>query len=158
MRWNAYRKANLPWSYEVTKCASGQAIMDLGAAFANFFRDCKKPRSQRHFHYPKFKKKALNQSFALWNDQFAVAGKGVRIAKLGLVRMREELRFDGKITGATVSFSGGRWFISIQVDTDGARDAAPEGTFCGVDLGSRMLATLSVGKKKVPGPKPRKLY
>ena len=25
-RWNAHRKAELPWSYEVTKCASGQAI------------------------------------------------------------------------------------------------------------------------------------
>jgi putative transposase len=33
-RWNAHRKAELPWTYEVTKCASGQAIMDLGTAFA----------------------------------------------------------------------------------------------------------------------------
>jgi hypothetical protein len=39
-RWNAHCKAELPWSYDVTMCASGQAIMDLGAAFANFFRDC----------------------------------------------------------------------------------------------------------------------
>jgi hypothetical protein len=62
-RWNAHRKAELPWTYEVTKCASGQAIMDLGAAFANFFRDCKKPRNQRHFRYPRFKKKRLNESF-----------------------------------------------------------------------------------------------
>jgi putative transposase len=66
--------------------------MDLGAAFANFFRDCKKPRNQRHFPYPQFKKKSLNQSSALWNDQFDVSGKTVRIAKLGEVRMREELR------------------------------------------------------------------
>jgi putative transposase len=156
IRWNAHRKANLPWSYEVTKCASGQAIMDLGAAFANFFRDCKKPRSQRHFQYPTRRRKTLNQSFALWNDQFAIVGSDVRIAKLGLVRMCEELRFEGKVTGAVVSFLGGRWFISVQVDTDGTRDAAPQGTVCGVDLGSRTLAALSVGKKKVPGPKPRK--
>jgi putative transposase len=156
VRWNAHRKAELPWSYEVTKCASGQAIMDLGAAFANFFRDCKKPRPQRHFRYPTVKRKKLNESFALWNDQFAIAGNEVRIAKLGLVRMREELRFDGKVMGAVVSFSGGRWFISVQIDTDGARTPAPRGTFCGVDLGSRTLATLSAGRKKVPGPKPRK--
>jgi putative transposase len=46
-RWNAHRRAELPWSYEVTKCASGQAIIDLGTAFTHFFRDCKKPRSSR---------------------------------------------------------------------------------------------------------------
>jgi putative transposase len=63
--FNAHRKAELPWSYDVTKCASGQAIVDLGAAFANFFRDLKKPRKERKFRYPKFKKKALNESFAL---------------------------------------------------------------------------------------------
>jgi hypothetical protein len=46
--------------------------------------------------YPRFKKKALNESFALWNDQFTLSGKQVRIAKLGFVRTREELRFVGK--------------------------------------------------------------
>jgi putative transposase len=155
IRWNAHRKAELPWSYEVTKCASGQAIMDLGAAFTNFFRDCKKPRKQRHFHYPTVRRKQLNEGFALWNDQFDIADNNVRIAKLGWVRLREELRFAGKIMGAIVSFCGGRWFISVQVDTDGIRDAAPEGTVCGVDLGSRTLATLSTGQKLL-GPKPRK--
>jgi hypothetical protein len=46
-RWNAHRKAELPWTYGVTKCANGQAVIDLGTAFADFFRDCKKPREQR---------------------------------------------------------------------------------------------------------------
>jgi len=41
-KWNAVRKIEFPWSYEVTKCASGQAIIDLGAAFSNFFRDLKR--------------------------------------------------------------------------------------------------------------------
>jgi len=160
-RWNAFRKAELPWSYEVTKCASGQAIMDLSAAFNNFLRDCKKPRKQRKFRYPRFKRKALNESFALWNDQFEVDGTRVRIAILGWVRMHEELRFTGKIVGAVVTFSGGRWFLSVQVDTDGTRAPAPEGTVCGVDLGSRTLATIAVNDSEadaepVSGPKPRK--
>ena len=158
-RWNAHRKAELPWTYDVTKCASGQAIIDLGAAFANFFRDCKKPRKQRRFRYPRFKKKARNESFALWNDQFAITGKQVRIAKLGIVRLREELRFVGKIMGAVVSFSGGRWFISVQLETDGERDGAPAGTVCGVDLGSRTLATIAGEDNEIEpvfGPKPRK--
>ena len=158
-RWNAHRKAELPWTYEVTKCASAQAVIDLGTAFSNFFRDCKKPRRQRKFHYPRFKKKAINESFSLWNDQFVLRGNRVRIPNLGWVKLREQLRFDGKILGATVSFSGGRWFLSVQVDTDGERASALAGTVCGVDLGSRTLATIAGEKDQIEliiGPKPRK--
>ena len=160
-RWNEYRAAELPWSYEVTKCASGQAILDLGTAFNNFFRDLKKPKQDRHFRYPKFKKKALNESFALWNDQFDIAGKTVRIAKLGTIKMREELRFLGKIMAAAVSFRGGRWFLSVQVETFFCRRPAPEGTVAGIDLGSRTLATVAptaneADAEPVPNPKPRK--
>lgn len=160
-RWNAHRKAELPWSYEVTKCASGQAIFDLGTAFTNFFRDCKKSRRQRQFHYPRFKKKALNESFALWIDQFDLDYQRVRIPLLGWVRMREHLRLCGVIIAAVVSFRGGRWFISIQLETGdySKRDPAPSGTVCGVDLGSRTLATIAGEDnvvERVPNPKPRK--
>jgi hypothetical protein len=37
--------------------------MDLGAAFADFLRDFKKPRNQRKLRCPRFKGKALNE----WN-------------------------------------------------------------------------------------------
>jgi putative transposase len=152
--WNAFR-VSIPWSYDVTKCASNQAILDLGKAFTNFYRDCKKPKKDRRFRYPVFKRKELNEGFALWNDQFEIEGKRVRIAKLGWVRTRESLRFEGKIMAARISFSGGRWFLSVQVDTDVHRDAAPEGSIVGVDLGITTLATLSNGEK-MEGPRPRK--
>jgi len=142
-RWNAFRKAELPWSYEVTKCASGQAIMDLGTAFNNFFRDCKKPKRQRKFRYPRFKRKALNESFDLWIDQFDLDWDKVRIPKLGWVKTRENLRICGVLLGATVSFSGGRWFLSVKVDAIDNEERAPAGTVCGVDLGSRTLATIA---------------
>lgn len=158
-RWNAHRKADLAWTYDVTKCASGQAIFDLGAAFKNFFRDCKKPKTQRKFHYPRFKKKNLNESFDLWIDQFDLDWDRVRVPKLGWVRARENLRICGVILGATVSFSGGRWFLSVQVDAISDRDPAPQGTICGVDLGSRALATVAGEDNEIEaisGPKPRK--
>jgi hypothetical protein len=60
-RRNAYRKAELPWSCDDIKCAGGQAIMHLGAGFADFLRDRKKPRNQRKFRCPRFKGKALNE-------------------------------------------------------------------------------------------------
>jgi putative transposase len=160
-RWNAHRKAELPWTYEVTKRASGQAITDLGTALSNLFRDCKRPKEQRHFRYPRFKKKALNESFALWNDQFEVCGREVRMPKLGAVKLREGLRFLGKVMGAVVSSSGGRWFISVQVETEFCWRPAPVGSVCGVDLGGRTLATIGgtdneADAESVPNPKPRK--
>src|SRR5262245_46933359 len=95
-KWNAVRKTAFSWSYEVTKCASGQAIIDLGTAFANFFRDLKKPKKERRFRYPRFKSKRSDNGFALWNDQFEIAGNRIRIPVLGWVRMHEALRFEGK--------------------------------------------------------------
>ena len=144
----------------MTKCSSGQAITDLGAAFANFFRDLKKPKKQRRFRHPRFKKKRMDQGFALWNDQFAIEGARIRIPLLGWVRLREPLRFNGKIMGGRISNIGGRWMVSVQIDTDFALAPAPDGTVVGVDFGLTTFATLSRpmpdGRRKVEGPKARK--
>lgn len=162
-QWNAVRRQDFPWSLEVTKCASGQAIMNLGTAFSNFFSDLKKPKKDRHFRYPKFKKRGVKDSFALWNDQFAISGKRIRVPNLGWVRMREALRFDGKIMGAVVSHNAGRWFVSIQVDVAQAiTEHERPGSVVGVDLGIATLLTLSRplddGRVKIDNPKPRRAY
>src|ERR1700751_4529698 len=54
---NSLKDEQFPWMREVTKNAPQQAIKNLGAAFKNFFVDLKKPKRQRRFHYPRFKKK-----------------------------------------------------------------------------------------------------
>jgi putative transposase len=158
--WNVHRKAELPWTYEVTKCASADAIINLGTAFANFFRDLKKPKKQRRFQYPTRKRKSLDQSFALWIDQFDIDWFKIRIPKLGWVRMHEHLRLCGVIKAARISFKGGRWFVSIQVDAINDREPAPAGTICGIDWGTATLATVSSNNgetiEKVANPKPRK--
>jgi putative transposase len=155
LQWNEIRHRDFPWSDEVTKCAGGQAINDLGTAFDNFFEDLKKPKADRHFHYPCFKKKNIDdRSFALWNDQFRLDGKRVHIPKLGWVRMREALRFDGKILGARVKFRAGRWFISIQVEMPEPEPVAIPG-IVGVDLGIAALMTGSDGTV-IANPKPRR--
>lgn len=158
-RWNAHRKAELPWTFEVTKCASGQAIKDLGTAFANFFRDLKKPKGLRKARYPRFKSKNRDNGFALWNDQFAIAGARIRIPNLGWVRMHEPLRFAGKIMGARVARIGRRWCVSVQVDIgETARPSAAGGTV-GLDLGIATLLTLSKplpdGRTEITNPRAR---
>ncbi|UNC16135.1 IS200/IS605 family element transposase accessory protein TnpB (plasmid) [Acidiphilium multivorum] len=166
-QWNAVRRTEFPWSCDVTKCASGQAIMNLGTAFGNFFRDLKKPKGQRKAGYPKFKKKGQHDSFALWNDQFEAHGcrerfgkdRGeIRIPNLGWVRMREPLRIGGRILGAVVSREAGRWFVAIQCEMPDAEAAHPApGSVVGVDLGISALMALSRqlldGRTKIENPK-----
>ena len=145
---NSIKREQYPWMLEVTKCAPQLAIMNLGTAFKNFFA--------KRAEFPTFKKKGVNDSFSISNDQFAITGKTIRIPNLGNVRMTEGLRFEGKIIGATVSRKADRWFVSIQVEME---SPAPihdsESQAVGVDLGVTDLLTLSDGTK-IPGSKPHK--
>ena len=159
---NAIKREQFPWMLEVTKCAPQMAIIQLGQAFQNFFAGRAK--------YPQFRKKGVHDRFTLTNDQFSIDGCRIRIPNLGWVRMRESLRFTGKIMSATISRVADRWFASITVDTvddsplpkaenQGLRsDTSPaqQGKdVVGVDLGVSVLATLSMGET-VAGPKPHK--
>ena len=147
--FNALRRVQFPWTYDVHRDATAQPFADLQKAFVNFW--------QGQADYPTFKKKGkCRDSFYVANDKFHLDGKSVTLPKVGAVKMREALRFDGKILSATVSREAERWSISIQVQL-------PEG-YCrertanghvGVDLGISHLATLSTGEV-VDGPKPLK--
>jgi len=146
---NAIKREQFPWMLEVTKCAPEIAIIQLGQSFQNFFAG-----RARH---PKFRKKGVHDRFTLSNDKFSIDGCRIRIPKLGWVRMREPLRFAGKLMSATVSRVANRWFVSITVDTPDTShlpQAENQGAV-GVDLGVLALATLSTGEKVV-GPKPHK--
>lgn len=140
---NSLKKSEFSYMYEVTKCAPQMAIMDLGKAFQNFFRDWKR------FHYPRYRKKFVDDKFTISNDQFSVKGCRIRIPNLGWVRMRESVRFENaKILSATVSRRADRWFVSIQVELIDLKHLKPADNQgqCGVDLGVEHLAVVSNGK------------
>jgi putative transposase len=150
-RLNAIKRQEFPWMLKVTKCAPQLAIKNgLNKAFNNFFA--------KRSEFPTFKKKGQYDSFSLSNDQFSIEGNKIRIPNLGWVRMTEELRFIGKIIGATISRKADRWFVSIQVEIS---DPMPihitisENQAIGVDLGVKDLAVLSNGTK-ITGAKPHK--
>jgi len=146
---NAIKREQFPWMLEVTKNAPQMAIIQLGEAFKNFFAGRAK--------YPKFRKKGVHDRFTLTNDQFSIDGSCIRIPHLGWVRMRESLRFAGKIMSATISRVADRWFASITVDTqeDLPLPKAENQGAAGVDLGVSALATLSTGET-VQGPRAHK--
>jgi putative transposase len=146
---NSIKRTEFPWMLEVTKNAPQMAIMQLGDAFKNFF--------SKRTKYPRFRKKWIDDRFTLTNDQFAVNDSRIRIPHLGWVRMRESLRFIGKILSATISRSADRWFVSITVDVQEniTPIASDNQAAVGVDLGINHFATLSTGEK-ISGPRPHK--
>lgn len=145
---NSIKRTQFPWMMEVTKNAPQMAIIQLGKAFKNFFSGRAK--------YPTFRKKGVHDRFTLTNDQFDIEDYRMRIPNLGWVRMREKLRFSGKIISATISRTADRWFASITVETaDPVIIGKPTDTV-GVDLGISAMATLSTGEKK-SGPQPHKV-
>lgn len=168
-QFNAIKKEKYPFVQEITKCAVQQSIKDLGVAFVRFFN--------KTSNYPKFHKKGRHDSFYMDNVVFQVVDKRIYIPKLGWVKMRENLRFYGKIMSATVSRVADKWFVSIQVDVpfkslpvakklcsenqtvinEGIASVA-EAKVVGIDLGIKTMATLSYADKieKIDAPKPLK--
>jgi len=137
-QFNAIRREQFPWTWEVTKNASDQPFLDLGKAFTAFFEG----KARR----PRFKsKKRSKASFYLANDQFELGDHRVWIPKLGWVNMAENLRFTGKITGARLTRTADWWFLSITVEVPDARSEKRTAAV-GIDVGLNRLATLSTGE------------
>jgi len=144
---NSIKREQFPWMLEVTKNAPQMAIIQLGKAFKNFFSGRAK--------YPQFRKKGMRDRFTLTNDQFEIKDSHIRLPNLGWVRMREMLRFKGKILSATISRVADRWFVSITIETQDTPKLNPIDSIVGVDLGISAMATLS-NSEKITGPKPYK--
>lgn len=151
---NAIKREQFPFMMEVTKCAPQIAIQQLGNAYKRFFKGESK--------YPQFRKKGERDRFGISNDRFKIQKqKGkffIQIPRLGLVKMKEGLRFQGKIMSATISTRGEKWFVSINVELSEAIQPLPKTQqSVGLDLGITHLATLSDGTK-IQAPKPLKNY
>lgn len=142
---NSIKYEQFPWMLEVTKNAPQMAIMQLGQAFSNFFAG--------RANYPRFRKKGMHDRFTLTNDQVKIKNSSLWIPKLGWVRMREKLRYIGKILSVTISYTAGRWFASIALETaEPLKNTTQRQGAVGVDLGVSAMATLSTGEK-IQGPK-----
>ena len=146
-QFNAIKGEQFPWVYESPRDANAQPFANLGKAFKRFFN--------KEARRPRFKKKnKCRDAFYVANDKFRVDGKTLTLPRIGKVRMREALRFEGKILSATVSRTAQRWFVAISVETDVATVASEsQAGVVGVDLGVKTLATLS-DSTTVEGPKP----
>ncbi|HEV2460116.1 MAG TPA: RNA-guided endonuclease TnpB family protein [Ktedonobacterales bacterium] len=147
---NALKRTDVPWMYAVSKCAPQEALRNLDAAFAQFFRRCqlkKEGKFQGKLGYPqrKTRKQGLG-SFRL-TGSIRVFPDAIHLPRLGRLRLKERgyLPTSGvHVLSATVSEHGGHWYVSVLVKQEQVVPANT-GPVAAVDLGLKRLATLSDG-------------
>lgn len=147
---NLLKKGELAWMYEVSKCAPQEALRDLDKAYANFFRRVKnkKARQNNKAGFPRFKSKKKGLGGFRLTGTIRVCENYVRLPRLGKLRLKESgyLPTEGvRILSASVSERAGRWYVSIQCETEISDPRQDDKPVCGVDLGIKTMAVVSDG-------------
>ena len=160
---NALKQTDVPWMYEVSKCAPQEALRNLDRAFASFFRRVTLQQAGKHrgklgkLGYPRFKSKKRGLGSFRLTGTIVVFADAIQLPRLGRLRLKERgyLPTSGvKVLSATVSEHAGHWYVSVLVEQE-QMVPANTGPVVGVDLGVKHLATLSDGTV-IPNRKPLK--
>lgn len=115
-----------------------QTLKDLEHAYRNFF--------ERRAAFPRFKKRGRSDSFRFpQGTRLDPSNDRIYLPKLGWMRYHNSRPVPGEVCNVTVSFSGGRWLVSIQTRRDVARAIHPATGAVGIDMGVVRFATLSDG-------------
>ena len=134
-----------PWLKDAPVHPLQQTLKDLERAYGNFF-------AQRA-SFPRFKKKGQHDSLRYPDPkQFKLdEGNGrIFLPKLAWMRLRLSRPVLGKPCNATVSQSGGKWFVSIQTERE-VQQPVPQATSAvGIDMGVARFATFSDGSFLAP--------
>ncbi len=133
------------WLKEAPVHPLQHALKDLERAYKNFF--------DKRADFPRFKKKGQKESFRYPDPkQFKIDAANGRIflPKLGWMRLRLSREILGKPCNATVSLSGGKWFVSIQTEREVEAPLPQATTAIGIDVGIARFATFSDGTFLAP--------
>ncbi len=130
-------QAEMLWLSETPSQALQQALKNLERAYKNFF--------EKRADFPRFKKKGQSDSFRFPQGIKLDQGNSrVFLPKLGWIRYRNSRDVLGEVRSATVSQSGGKWFVSILTERT-VEKPIPQGGAVGIDVGIARFATLSDG-------------
>jgi len=148
---NALKKTDIPWAYEVSKCAMQEALRDLDNAFKHFFRKValkKQGKQKGKCGYPKFKSKKKAIGGARFTGSIRVYPDAIQLPRMGLLRLKEHgyLPMNAHVGSATISEKAGRWYVSICVHEEQVEPLPATGPIIGIDLGIKTLATCSDGR------------
>ena len=144
---NAMKKEYFPWMYEVSKWCAQSALQNLERAFKNFWKDCKKPKEQRKFKHPQFKKKHNDSFYLSAPRKLLVTCNQIALPRIGNVRLKERGYIpNGKYDGVSVSRHADKWFVSVWKEVELPHVKTQKGTI-GIDLGIKTLAQFSTGEQ-----------
>ena len=137
------------WASKTARSAVTCSLNNLGTSFKSFFRHKTK--------YPKKHKRSQGISFQIANDKAAIVGNRLRLPNIGYVKLREQPRFQSKVTGYTGRLIASHWYVTVAFDCPDVPKEAPE-SVVGIDVGLQHPAVASDGTKlELPLEKLQKL-
>jgi putative transposase len=150
---NRRKQTDLPWMYEVSKCAPQESLRDLDKACKNFFRTVKNKKG-RKWGYPRFKSKKNGINRFRLTGAIHVFEAAIQLPRLGTFRLKEHgyLPVNAQVLSAIISHQAGRWYVSVQVGEGQREPMTATADPIGIDLGVKVMATLS-DERVLPGPK-----
>jgi putative transposase len=133
------REAGFDWIKDSPSQALQHALKDLEKAFKGFF--------EKRTDFPRLKKKGSGDSFRYPEPKqikLDQANNRIFLPKLGWLTYRKSRDVLGEVRNATVSQSGGKWFVSIQTRRD--VEIVPVATSAiGIDVGIARFAAMNDG-------------
>ena len=158
LKWLPSWKVDHPWLKFAHSQVLQSTLKDLHQAYKNFF--------EKRAGFPKFKKKGQSTSFRFpqgytLEDKLKFQQKAnktrplgcmldatnatIFLPKIGVVRYRKSREIEGTIKNITCSFKAGKWFVSIQTESEVQQPVPTATSSIGIDLGVSNFATLSDG-------------
>ncbi len=136
IQWKSH--PDTQWLKDAPSQPLQQSLKDLERGYKNFF--------QKRAAFPRFKKRGQNDAFRYPQGvKLDQVNNRISLPKLGWVRYRNSREVIGEVKNITVSQSCGKWYISIQTESEVSTPVHPSASMVGLDAGVAKLATLSDG-------------
>ena len=155
--WNRRKAQEAPWWKENSKHAYQSGCNNLGRALGNWTQSRKGARAGASAGFPRFKSRHRAAASCAFSDGVRLTSDrhGVILPVLGRIRLHHSTRKlarrieagTARITGTTVSYRRGRWFVSftVRLERELGRPAHVKAgaPVIGVDLGVRDLVVVA---------------
>ena len=155
--WNRRKNTAAPWWGENSKHAYQSGCTNLGRALSNWSKSRKGTRAGEPVGFPRFKSRHRTTPSCAFSDGVRLSPDRhhVVLPVLGSIRTHHSTRKlarrieagTARITGTTVSYRRGRWFVSftVRVERQIGRPAhvKPGAPVVGIDLGVRDLVVVA---------------
>lgn len=139
-----FLKHNRPTLNDVHSQVLQNVAIRIDLAFKAFFRRLK---SGEKPGYPRFRGQYRYDSFCYPQSGFAITDNGIRLSKIGVVKVKLHRSVEGTIKTCCIRLtSSGKWYVTFSCECE--LEPLPESTErVGIDVGLTQFATLSTGEQ-----------